>query len=242
MIMPRPDGRANNELRPVSLSTGYNKYAEGSCLVEMGDTVVLCTATVSSEIPRFLMNTGRGWVTAEYGMLPRSTNERMQRAKTQSSGRTFEIQRLIGRSLRAIADLDAMGERAITLDCDVLQADGGTRTAAITGAYVALMEALNRIKSKGNYKSLPVFDSVAAVSVGVVNGEVVLDLNYAEDSMAAVDANVVMTGTGRFVEVQGTAEGMPFDRDRLNEMLDLATIGIRQLQAAQRRALEEAGQ
>jgi ribonuclease PH len=239
--MPRADGRANNELRPVSLSTGYNKYAEGSCLVEMGDTVVICTASVLNEVPRFLFGAQRGWVTAEYGMLPRATTDRTPRSRIQSSGRTYEIQRLVGRSLRAVVDLDALGERTITLDCDVLQADGGTRTASVTGAYVALMEALNRLKRDGVLKSLPTFDSVAAVSAGIVSGEVVLDLNYAEDSMAAVDMNVVMTGGGKFVEVQGTAEGLPFDRDRLNQILDLASQGVRQLFAAQQRALAEVG-
>ncbi len=237
--MPRADGRVNDELRPVSLSTGYNKHAEGSCLVEIGDTVVICTASIANEVPRFLFGKQRGWVTAEYGMLPRSTTERTPRARVQSSGRTYEIQRLVGRSLRAVVDLDALGERTITLDCDVLQADGGTRTASVTGAYVALMEALNRLKRNGVLKSLPTFDSVAAVSAGIVSGEVVLDLNYAEDSMAAVDMNVVMTGNGKFVEVQGTAEGLPFDRDRLNQILDLATVGIKQLFAAQQRALAE---
>jgi len=239
--MPRADGRANNELRPVTMSTGYSKYAEGSCLMEMGDTVVICTASISTDLPRFLLGAQRGWVTAEYGMLPRATTERTPRNRVQTSGRTYEIQRLIGRSLRAVVDLNALGERAIALDCDVIQADGGTRTAAVTGAYVALIEALSRLKTQGLLKTLPVFDSVAAVSVGVVQGEIMLDLNYAEDSMAAVDMNVVMTGAGRFVEVQGTAEGLPFDRDRLNEMLDMAASGVKQLHAAQRRALEEAG-
>ena len=239
--MPRADGRANNELRPVTMSTGYSKYAEGSCLMEMGDTVVICTASISTDLPRFLLGAQRGWVTAEYGMLPRATTERTPRNRVQTSGRTYEIQRLIGRSLRAVVDLNALGERSITLDCDVIQADGGTRTAAVTGAYVALIEALSRLKTQGLLKTLPVFDSVAAVSVGVVQGEIMLDLNYSEDSMAAVDMNVVMTGAGRFVEVQGTAEGLPFDRDRLNEMLDMAASGVKQLHAAQRRALEEAG-
>jgi ribonuclease PH len=239
--MARADGRANNELRPVTMSTGYSKYAEGSCLVEMGDTVVICTASVSNDLPRFLMGAQRGWVTAEYSMLPRATAERTPRSRIQNSGRTHEIQRLIGRSLRAVVDLDGLGERAITLDCDVIQADGGTRTAAVTGSYVALMEALSHLKSQGALKTLPVFDSVAAVSVGLVQGDIMLDLNYAEDSTAAVDMNVVMTGGGRFVEVQGTAEGLPFDRDRLNELLDMASHGVKQLHAAQRRALEEAG-
>ncbi len=239
--MPRSDGRAYDELRPVSLSTGYNKYAEGSCLVEVGDTVVICTASVLDDVPRFLAGTQRGWVTAEYSMLPRAGSERTPRGRIQTSGRTAEIQRLVGRSLRAVVDLDALGERAITLDCDVIQADGGTRTASVTGAYVALLEALHRLKEQGVFAKIPTFDSVAAVSVGVVSGEVVLDLNYAEDSMAAVDMNIVMTGSGKFVEVQGTAEGLPFDRDRLDEMLDLASKGMQRLFAAQQQALEEAG-
>ncbi len=239
--MPRSDGRANDELRPVSLSTGYSKYAEGSCLVEVGDTVVICTASVLDDVPRFLAGTQRGWVTAEYSMLPRAGSERTPRSRIQTSGRTAEIQRLIGRSLRAVVDLDALSERAITVDCDVIQADGGTRTASVTGAYVALVEALHRLKGQGAFAKIPTFDSVAAVSVGVVSGDIVLDLSYAEDSMAAVDMNIVMTGSGKFVEVQGTAEGLPFDRDRLDEMLDLASKGMRRLFAAQQQALEEAG-
>jgi ribonuclease PH len=238
--MPRADGRANNELRPTSLSTGYNKYAEGSCLVEVGDTVIICTASVLNEVPRFLAGAGRGWVTAEYSMLPRAGANRTPRKRIASSGRTHEIQRLVGRSLRAVVDLDALGERTVTLDCDVIQADGGTRTAAVTGSYVALMEALSQLKAKGAFPTIPTFDSVAAVSVGVVSGDPVLDLNYAEDSMASVDMNVVMTGSGRFVEVQGTAEGMPFDRARLDALLDLAGEGVKKLFAAQKEALEEA--
>jgi ribonuclease PH len=237
--MPRADGRSYNELRPVSMATGYNKYAEGSCLIELGDTVVICTASVLAEVPRFMMGGRRGWVTAEYGMLPRAGSERTPRNRIQTSGRTFEIQRLVGRSLRAVVDLDALGERTVTLDCDVIQADGGTRTASVTGAYVALVEALKRLQVDGVFAKLPIFDSLAAVSVGIVSGDVVLDLNYAEDSMAAVDMNVVMTGSGRFVEVQGTAEGMPFTRERMDEMLALAGDGIKQLLAAQRKALEE---
>ena len=240
--MPRSDGRANDELRPVSIATGYSKHAEGSCLIEMGDTVVLCTASVLNEVPRFLMGAQRGWVTAEYGMLPRAGHERTPRTRIQTSGRTYEIQRLVGRALRAVVDLDALGERTITLDCDVLQADGGTRSASVTGAYVALVEALQRMHREGLITKLPVFDSLAAVSVGVVNGELMLDLSYREDSIAAVDMNVVMTGAGKFVEVQGTAEGMPFTRERMNELLDLATAGIRHLLAAQKRALDEIAQ
>ncbi len=240
--MPRSDGRENDQLRPVSLATGYNKHAEGSCLVEIGDTVVICTASVLNEVPRFMAGTQRGWVTAEYGMLPRAGHERTSRGRIQSSGRTYEIQRLVGRSLRAVVDLDALGERTITLDCDVIQADGGTRTASVTGAYVAMMEAMEQMRQQGVFAKAPVFDSLAAVSVGVVNGECMLDLCYQEDSMAAVDMNVVMTGSGKLVEVQGTAEGMPFTRDRLNELLDLAAVGIKELLAAQQRALAESEQ
>ena len=239
--MPRADGRANDELRPVAMSTGYNKYAEGSCLVELGDTVVICTASVLNEVPRFLLGAQRGWVTAEYGMLPRAGSERSSRSRLMSGGRTHEIQRLVGRSLRAVVDLDALGERTITLDCDVIQADGGTRTAAVTGGYVALAEALHKLRAGGVFAKLPMFDSVAAVSVGVVSGDPMLDLCYSEDSMASVDMNVVMTGSGKFVEVQGTAEGMPFTRPRLGEMLDLAAVGIKRLIAAQKSALEEIG-
>jgi ribonuclease PH len=223
------------------LSTGYSKYAEGSCLVEVGDTVVICTASVLHEVPRFLVGRQRGWVTAEYSMLPRAGAERTPRGRIAGSGRTHEIQRLVGRSLRAVVDLDALGERTVTLDCDVIQADGGTRTAAVTGSYVALMEALASLKEGAAFATIPVFDSVAAVSVGIVSGEVMLDLNYEEDSMASVDMNVVMTGTGRFVEIQGTAEGMPFERERLDALLDLAAEGVGQLLAEQKSALEEAG-
>ena len=239
--MPRADGRANDELRPVKMSTGYNKYAEGSCLVELGDTVVICTASVRNEVPRFLLGTQRGWVTAEYGMLPRAGSERTPRGRQMASGRTHEIQRLIGRSLRAVVDLDVLKERTIVLDCDVLQADGGTRTAAITGAYVGLAEALRRLQAEGVFAKVPIFDAVAAVSVGLVSGELMLDLCYTEDSMAAVDMNVVMTGAGKLVEVQGTAEGMPFTRERMDEMLDLAGAGRKQLLSAQKDALEEIG-
>lgn len=239
--MPRPDGRTNDQLRPLSLSTGYNRFAEGSCLVEIGDTVVICTASVAKEVPRWMMGSGRGWVTAEYGMLPRAGSERTPRSRIQSSGRTYEIQRLVGRALRAIVDLPALGERTVMLDCDVLQADGGTRTAAVTGAYVALIEALGRLRKEGAFTTLPTFEALAAVSVGIVQGEMMLDLCYAEDSAATVDMNVVMTASGRLVEVQGTAEGMPFTRDQMNEMLSLAARGVEQLLAAQRKALEEIG-
>ena len=237
--MLRTDGRANNELRPISLSTGYNKYAEGSCLVEFGDTVVICVASIAREVPRWMMGSGRGWVTAEYGMLPRASADRTPRSRIQNSGRTYEIQRLVGRSLRAIVDLPALGERTITLDCDVLQADGGTRTAAVTGAYVAMMEGLHRMRREGVLKSVPIFEPLAAVSVGIVSGDLLLDLCYEEDSIAAVDMNVVMTASGKLVEVQGTAEGMPFTREQMNQMLDIATGGIKQLLAAQQAALAE---
>ena len=239
--MLRKDGRTNDQLRPVSLSTGYNKYAEGSCLAEFGDTVVLCTASVSNEVPRFMMGSGRGWVTAEYGMLPRAGTERTPRARIQSSGRTYEIQRLVGRALRAIVDLPALGERSLTLDCDVLQADGGTRTAAVTGAYVALIEALGKLRNNKAFTTIPTFEALAAVSVGILQGEMMLDLNYDEDSNATVDMNVVMTASGRLVEVQGTAEGLAFTREQLDGMLDLATAGIRQLITLQRQALAEIG-
>jgi ribonuclease PH len=223
------------------MSIGYSKYAEGSCLIEVGDTVVICTASVLNEVPRFLAGSQRGWVTSEYGMLPRAGSERTPRSRIMSSGRTHEIQRLIGRSLRAVVDLDALGDRTITLDCDVIQADGGTRTAAVSGSYVAMMEALERLRKQGVFAKVPTFDAIAAVSVGVVSGEPMLDLCYAEDSTASVDMNVVMTGKGEFVEVQATAEGMPFDRKRMSELLDLAGIGIRQLLDAQKRALAEIG-
>src|ERR1700719_4494435 len=215
--MPRPPGRAPNELRPVRLEPGFAKYAEGSCLVRFGDTHVLCTATVEERVPPFLRNTGRGWVTAEYGMLPRSTHTRTDReaARGRQSGRTQEIQRLIGRSLRAVTDLAALGERQIRIDCDVLQADGGTRTAAITGSYVALHQAVTKFVSAGLVAAMPLRDSVAAISCGIVDGAPVLDLDYAEDSTAETDANFVLTGGGGIVEIQATAEGAPFDEGRL---------------------------
>ena len=234
--MTRPDGRAPDELRPVSMETGFMPYAEGSCLISMGETKVICTATVDDSVPRWMAGRGAGWVTAEYGMLPRSSPERIQREsnKGRPSGRTQEIQRLIGRSLRAVTDMRALGERTVWLDCDVLSADGGTRTASITGAYVALVEALRTLYPDGD---LPLNDSVSAVSVGIVGGVSVLDLPYAEDSTADVDMNVVMTGAGKLVEVQGTAEHGVFDRKQLDELLDLATKGIGELTAAQDRAL-----
>ena len=236
--MPREDGRALGEYRPITLTRSYARYAEGSCLVEVGQTKVICTASVEDKVPLFLKGKGQGWLTAEYSMLPRATHTRSQRDTSKPSGRTVEIQRLVGRSLRSVVEMDTLGERTITLDCDVLQADGGTRTAAISGAFVALVEALSWMRSKNQIKTLPITEWVAAVSVGVVKGEERLDLAYEEDSQASVDMNIVMTDTGRFVEVQGTAEGAPFDRDRLNRLLDLAHGGIRQMLAKQREALD----
>jgi ribonuclease PH len=232
----RPDGRSAGEMRRISLTPGYMPYAEGSCLVEAGDTRVVCTASVETSVPRWLKGKKKGWVTAEYSMLPRATTERVPRevGRGRPSGRTQEIQRLIGRSLRAVTDLEALGERSIIVDCDVLQADGGTRTASITGAYVALAEAVAGLKKAEALERSPLVDSVAAVSVGIVEGSPFLDLNYAEDSGAQVDMNVVMTGEGRLIEVQGTAETATFDRAQLNELLDLATAGIDELTALQR--------
>jgi ribonuclease PH len=237
--MPRPSGRAPHELRQVSLEPGFAKYAEGSCLARFGNTHVLCAATVEEKVPPFLRNTGRGWVTAEYGMLPRSTHTRTEReaARGKQSGRTQEIQRLIGRSLRAVADLGAMGERQIRIDCDVLQADGGTRTAAITGSYVALHLALQRLVTAGALPALPLRDAVAAVSCGIHQGGAVLDLDYEEDSAAEADANFVLTGAGGIVEIQATAEHTAFAEERFTEMLALARHGIGQLVLLQRRAL-----
>jgi ribonuclease PH len=235
----RPSGRAANEMRPVSLEPGFSKYAEGSCLARFGDTHVLCTASTEERVPPFLRNTGRGWVTAEYGMLPRATATRTDReaARGKQSGRTQEIQRLIGRSLRAVTDLAALGERQVKIDCDVLQADGGTRTAAITGSYVALHLALRKLVEGGTIGALPLTDSVAAVSCGIHGETPVLDLDYAEDSSAAADANFVLTGRGGIVEIQATAEQAPFDEARFARMLELARKGIGELITAQRRAV-----
>ena len=235
----RPSGRAPDAMRLVSLEPGVAKYAEGSCLAKFGDTHVLCTASVEERVPPFLRNTGRGWVTAEYGMLPRSTHTRTDReaARGRQSGRTQEIQRLIGRSLRAVTDLGRLGERQIRIDCDVLQADGGTRTAAITGSYVALHQALQRLVAAGSLPVLPLADSVAAISCGIVAAGAVLDLDYAEDSQAMTDANFVLTGTGGIVEIQATAEGAPFDEARFAEMLRLARAGIADLTRHQHAAL-----
>jgi ribonuclease PH len=237
----RPSGRAPDQLRDVTLEPGCSPFAEGSCLIRCGSTHVLCTATVQERVPPFLRNTGRGWVTAEYGMLPRATNKRTDReaARGRQSGRTQEIQRLIGRALRAVTDLGLIGERQVVLDCDVLQADGGTRTAAITGAYVALADAVSWLRERGSLVAEPLGGSVAAVSVGIVDGQPMLDLCYEEDVTAETDMNVVMTGDGAYVEVQGTAEAMPFDRGLLDKMLDLATVGCESLTAAQRAALSD---
>ena len=235
----RPSGRHHNQLRDVTIIRHYTKHAEGSVLVKFGDTHVLCTASVEERVPGFLKGKGQGWVTAEYGMLPRSTGSRMDReaAKGKQSGRTQEIQRLIGRSLRAIIDLEKLGERSIQIDCDVIQADGGTRTASITGAYVALHDAIATLLKSGAISESPLIQGMAAISVGVYQGQPVLDLDYLEDSDCDTDMNVVMTTDGGFVEVQGTAEGQPFSRDAMNAMLDLASLGIKQLLAKQKEAL-----
>ncbi|HKE94890.1 MAG TPA: ribonuclease PH [Povalibacter sp.] len=235
----RPSGRAPDELRAIRLTRGFTRHAEGSVLVEFGDTRVLCTASVEETVPAFLRNTGGGWVTAEYGMLPRSTHTRSRReaATGKQGGRTLEIQRLIGRALRAVVDLNALGERTITLDCDVLQADGGTRTAAITGGYVALVDAVNTLVRKRVLRDSPIHGQVAAVSVGIWSGIPVLDLDYREDSDAETDMNVVMNNGGGFIEVQGTAEGHAFRRDELDTLLNLAANGIGQLLAKQLEAL-----
>jgi ribonuclease PH len=237
--MPRSFDRGATQLRPVRFQRRFTRHAEGSVLVEVGHTQVLCTASVEEKIPAFLKGKGSGWVTAEYGMLPRATHTRGSReaATGKQSGRTQEIQRLIGRSLRAVTDLAALGERQITLDCDVLQADGGTRCASITGAMVALADAVAGLRARGLLARDPMRDHVAAVSVGLVAGEPMLDLDYAEDSTCGTDMNVVMTGAGHFVEVQGTAEGEPFTREQMARMLDLASRGIADLVALQREAL-----
>jgi len=241
--MGRPSGRASDELRRVSFERRFAKHAEGSVLVEFGDTQVLCTASVEETIPSFLRGKGQGWVTAEYGMLPRSTHTRSAReaARGKQTGRTLEIQRLIGRSLRAVTDLKALGERTITLDCDVLQADGGTRTASITGGYVALAEACEALVKKRVIAANPLHGQIAAISVGIVDGVPVLDLDYAEDSQAETDMNVVMNNGGAFVEIQGTAEGHAFRRHELDAMLNLAASGIGQLFALQVQALDGVG-
>ncbi|MPS26313.1 ribonuclease PH [Pigmentiphaga sp.] len=237
----RPSGRGLDSLRPVSLQRGYTRYAEGSVLVSFGDTQVICTASVEDKVPPFLKGMGQGWVTAEYGMLPRATHTRGGReaAKGKQTGRTQEIQRLIGRSLRAVFDLEKLGERTLHLDCDVIQADGGTRTASITGAFVAASDAIALLMARGALAASPIRDHVAAVSVGIYQGQPVLDLDYAEDSQCETDMNVVMTGSGAYVEVQGTAEGVPFSRQEMDALLGLAETGIADLVRLQREALAQ---
>ena len=235
----RPSQRQPSELRTIRITRNFTRHAEGSVLIEMGDTRVLCTASVEESLPSFLRGRGQGWVTAEYGMLPRSTHTRSAReaAKGKQSGRTQEIQRLIGRSLRAVTDLKALGERQITLDCDVLQADGGTRCASITGAWIALCDACEKLVAAGKRPANPVRDHVAAISVGIYKGEAVTDLDYPEDSDCDTDMNVIMTGSGGIVEIQGTAEGEPFTRAQMNQLIDLAEAGIRVLVGKQKEAL-----
>ena len=237
--MGRPDGRGWDQMRDFRITRPYLRFAEGSVLVEMGHTKVICAATIQNTVPPFLKDTGRGWLTAEYSMLPASTQKRSNRESTSGriGGRTHEIQRLIGRSLRAVTDLRSFGERTVTVDCDVIQADGGTRTAAITGAFVALVDLFRKLKEQSEVSSIPVRDYVAAISVGIVDGELRIDLAYEEDSRAAVDMNFVMTGSGLFIELQGTAESLPFDRDRLSAMTDLAAAGIADLTRKQREIL-----
>lgn len=237
--MPRPSGRATNEMRKVSIEINVSKHAEGSCLVKFGDTHVLCTASVETSVPRWIKGTGKGWVTAEYGMLPRSTGDRMDReaARGKQSGRTQEIQRLIGRALRAVVDFEAMGENQIKVDCDVLQADGGTRTAAITGGFVAMHLAFQHMVRLGLVESVPVIDTVAAISCGIYEGEPVLDLDYAEDSSADTDANFVITGKKGICEIQGTAEREPFSEDEFLSLLALAKEGCEELSSLQKSVL-----
>ncbi len=230
--MERIDGRSKDKIRKVTITRNFNKYAEGSCLIELGGTKVICTASVEESVPPFLKNTQTGWVTAEYGMLPRSCDKRIPRGK--DSGRTYEIQRLVGRSLRSVTEMKSLGERTIWIDCDVLQGDGGTRTASITGSFIALVDALAKIKKEGKIKSIPVKDYVAATSVGIVNNALLLDLCYDEDSKAGVDMNIVMTGSGEFIEIQGTAERAPFSKDKMDKMLELAKKGIEDLFSIQR--------
>lgn len=241
MILQRPDKRKGDEMRPVRFETGFTRYAEGSVLAEFGGTRVLCTASVEDGVPSFLRGKGQGWITAEYGMLPRATHTRSRReaAAGKQSGRTLEISRLIGRSLRAAADLSGLGERTITLDCDVLQADGGTRTASVSGAYVALVLAIESLLEAGRIDRNPIHGQVAAVSVGIYQGYPVLDLDYAEDSAAETDMNVVMNDAGAFVELQGTAEGHAFRREELDDLLDLASDGIRLIMALQGKVFDE---
>lgn len=237
----RPSNRLADQLRPLTLTSGFSRNAEGSCLIKCGNTHVLCTASVEEEVPRFLKKTGKGWVTAEYGMLPRSTNSRMPReaARGKQSGRTQEIQRLIGRSLRSVVDLKLLGERQITIDCDVIEADGGTRTAAITGAYVALHHAVASLLKKGIITQNPIIGQVAAISCGIYNGTAVLDLDYAEDSTATMDANFILTADGKIIEIQCTAEENPVEEEQFADLFALAKSGVRDLAAAQKKAIEE---
>ncbi len=237
--MTRIDGRTSDKLREIKITKNYIKHAEGSCLIECGETKVICTASIEENVPPFLKNTGTGWVTAEYGMLPRSCVTRIQREKT--SGRTMEIQRLIGRSLRAVIDTGKLGERTVKIDCDVIQADGGTRTTSITGGFIALGLALMKIRKQGLIKQLPLTDYVAAVSVGIFQEKLLLDLNYEEDSKADMDMNVVMVGQGKFVEIQGTAEHNPFSKHQMDQLLELAKSGIDHLFEIQRENLKELG-
>ena len=233
----RPSGRSQDQMRDVRITRNYTKHAEGSVLVEFGDTKVICTASVDERVPGWMRGKGRGWVTAEYGMLPCATNTRNRRDKTMTAGRTLEIQRLIGRSLRAVVDRSKLGERTVKVDCDVIQADGGTRTAAITGGYIALALAIEKMLQQGVLDYSPLTDQVAAISVGMFNNQPVLDLNYEEDSNAQMDMNVVMMGNGDFVEVQGTAEGKPFNKQQLDDLLDLAKVGIEELLTIQKNCL-----
>ncbi|MFA6356316.1 MAG: ribonuclease PH [Candidatus Omnitrophota bacterium] len=237
--MKRTDGRGAEVLRKVNITRNYLKFAEGSCLIELGDTKVICSATVDDGVPQFLKGKGTGWVTSEYAMLPRSCQQRVQRESVKGNigGRTHEIQRLVGRSLRAVVDFTALGERTVWIDCDVIQADGGTRCASITGSFIALADALSLIKKRGTISKLPILDYVAATSVGLIKDEPVLDLAFDEDSKADVDMNIVMTGSGKFVEIQGTAEGEPFDGEQLHDLLGLAKKGITQLIDIQKKLL-----
>ncbi|MCX5707940.1 MAG: ribonuclease PH [Candidatus Omnitrophica bacterium] len=235
--MSRIDGRKKDEMRKVNITRPFNKYAEGSCLIELGNTKVICTASIEETVPPFLKGTGNGWVTAEYGMLPRSCQSRIPRNK--DSGRTFEIQRLVGRSLRSVTDMKQMGERSIWIDCDVIQGDGGTRTASITGSFIALADALNKLKKDKLIRNIPLRDFVAATSVGIVAGEMMLDLAYAEDSKADVDMNIVMTSKGEFIEIQGTAERKTFDRQHMDKLLKLAEDGISGLVQLQKNILKD---
>ncbi|MEH6937846.1 ribonuclease PH [Bacillus sp. JJ664] len=242
--MTRTDGRLNNELRPIEIVTNYTKHAEGSVLISVGDTKVICNATVEDRVPPFLRNSGKGWISAEYSMLPRATHDRTMRESTKGkvTGRTMEIQRLIGRALRAVVDLEALGEKTIWIDCDVIQADGGTRTTSITGAFVAMMLAFDKLIKQDKLKSYPVKDYLAATSVGILeDAGAVLDLYYIEDSAASVDMNIIMTGEGRFVELQGTGEEATFTREELNEMLSLGELGIKKLIGKQKEVLLNEG-